>query len=209
MTASHRKLVILMADDDEEDRMLTANAIASANVTNELRFVEDGQELLDYLRREGDYTDPADSPVPGVILLDLNMPRVDGREALAQIKADPKLRRIPVVALTTSHAEQDILAIYDLGVSGYVVKPVEFDGLVEVMRSIGEYWLRVVRLPPGVESERVTRVGRGAHRRRRRAGLGADRRQAARGGGVERRHRGPERGGAAGVRRSSRRLGAA
>lgn len=141
-----KPLVILLADDDEDDRELTQEALEQGRLLNELRAVADGQELMDYLRREGDYA-AADAPRPGIILLDLNMPRKDGREALAEIKADPRLRQIPVVVLTTSSAEEDVLRTYDLGVSGFVTKPVTFDGLVQVMRVWTEYWFEVVELP--------------------------------------------------------------
>jgi CheY-like chemotaxis protein len=141
-------ITILLADDDEEDRMLTAGALEESRVVNDLRFVEDGDDLLDYLYHRGKYSDPQSSPVPGLILLDLNMPRKDGREALREIKADPDLRRIPIVVLTTSKAEEDIYRTYDLGANSFVTKPVSFDGLVNVMRDIGRYWIEIVELPP-------------------------------------------------------------
>jgi CheY-like chemotaxis protein len=140
--------MILMADDDEDDRDLARDALLEARVANPLRFVRDGQELMDYLRREGEYADPAlDAPLPGIIMLDLNMPRKNGREALAEIKADPDLRRIPIIVLTTSSDEQDVLATYELGASSYITKPVTFGGLVEVMRAWGHYWFEIVDLP--------------------------------------------------------------
>lgn len=140
-------VTILMADDDPDDRQLAADALDEARLANPLRFVEDGEELLEYLQRRERYAAPGSAPRPGVILLDLNMPRMDGREALHSIKADPNLRQIPVVVLTTSSEEEDIVASYDLGVAGYVTKPVTFLGLVEVMRQLGEYWFEIVRLP--------------------------------------------------------------
>jgi CheY-like chemotaxis protein len=140
-------IVILMADDDADDRMLTKEALEESRVLNELRFVEDGEELMDYLHRRGRFTDPADSPRPGLILLDLNMPKKDGREALKEIKADPNLRRIPVVVMTTSRAEEDIFRSYDFGASSFITKPVTFDRLVELMRTLGEYWVEFVELP--------------------------------------------------------------
>jgi CheY-like chemotaxis protein len=143
-----RPIVILLADDDEEDRMLAANALEESRVVNDFRFVEDGEELLDYLYHRGRFSDPASSPTPGLILLDLNMPRKDGREALREIKADPDLRRIPVVVLTTSKAEEDIYRTYDLGANSFITKPVSFEGLVAVMRDIGRYWIEIVELPP-------------------------------------------------------------
>ena len=149
MSAHARPIVILLADDDEEDRMLAAGALAESRVVNELRCVEDGEELLDYLYHRGDkYGAPGSSPTPGLILLDLNMPRKDGREALREIKADPDLRRIPVVVLTTSKAEEDIYRTYDLGANSFITKPVSFEGLVAVMRDIGRYWIEIVELPP-------------------------------------------------------------
>ena len=141
-------ITILMADDDEEDRALTQEALQDSRLANEMRFVVDGQDLMDYLRREGAYRDPgADAPRPGIILLDLNMPKKDGREALAEIKADPTLRQIPVVVLTTSKDEEDVLKTYDLGVNSFITKPVTFAGLVEVMRTWTRYWFEIVELP--------------------------------------------------------------
>jgi CheY-like chemotaxis protein len=140
-------ITILMADDDEDDRQLARDALHESRLRNELRCVEDGEELLDYLLRRGKYVDPASSPRPGLILLDLNMPRMDGREALLAIKADAELRRIPVVVLTTSKTEEDICRSYDLGASSYITKPVTFGGLVETMKALGRYWLEIVDLP--------------------------------------------------------------
>jgi len=148
MTDHARPIVILLADDDEEDRMLAADALQESRVVNDFRFVEDGEELLDYLYHRGRYAEPGSSPAPGLILLDLNMPRKDGREALREIKADPDLRRVPVVVLTTSKAEEDIYRTYDLGANSFITKPVSFDGLVAVMRDIGRYWIEIVELPP-------------------------------------------------------------
>jgi CheY-like chemotaxis protein len=144
-----RRITILMADDDEEDRELTQEALQDSHLANEVRFVVDGQDLLDYLRREGDYADPSvDAPRPGIILLDLNMPKMDGREALAEIKADESLRQIPVVVLTTSKDEEDVLRTYDLGGNSFITKPVTFAGLVEVMQTWTRYWFEIVELPP-------------------------------------------------------------
>ena len=140
---------ILMADDDPDDRLMAKKALKEYRLKNGIRFVEDGQELMDYLHHRGKYADPATSPQPGLILLDLNMPRKDGREALAEIKADPELRRIPVVILTTSKAEEDILRSYDLGVNSYITKPVSFQGLAEALRVLSQYWFEIVRLPNG------------------------------------------------------------
>ena len=143
-----KPITILMAEDDPDDRLLTEEAFSEALLANDLRFVEDGEELMDYLYRRGKYADVSNSPHPGLILLDLNMPRKDGREALEEIKADPNLRRIPIVVLTTSKAEEDILRTYDLGVSGFITKPVEFESLVEVVKVLGKYWFEIVELPP-------------------------------------------------------------
>ena len=145
--ATGKSIMILMAEDDADDRLLVKDALAESRVLNELRFVGDGEELLQYLRHEGPYSDPASSPRPGLILLDLNMPRKDGREALQEIKADPSLRRIPVVVMTTSKAEEDIFRSYDTGASSYITKPVTFDRLVELMRTLGYYWIEFVELP--------------------------------------------------------------
>lgn len=141
-----QSISIVIADDDEEDRMLAKEAFEEAHLMNELQFVEDGEQLLELLERRGRY---ADQHVrrPGLILLDLNMPRLDGREALSHIKSDPDLRNIPVVILTTSQSEEDVLRSYNLGVNSFIVKPVSFPGLVEVMRKLSDYWFKIVRLP--------------------------------------------------------------
>lgn len=153
MTSSTRNpITIVMADDDADDRQMAADALREARLANDLRFVEDGEELIEYLTRTGEYSEPGSAPRPGIILLDLNMPRMDGREALEAIKANPDLRRIPVVVLTTSRAEEDIYRSYDLGVAGYIPKPVTFTGLVEVMGDLAEYWFQLVELPPEHES---------------------------------------------------------
>lgn len=143
-------ITILMADDDPDDRMLTKEAFEEARLVNQLHFVEDGEELLDYLNRSGRFKTLARTPLPNLILLDLNMPRKDGREALQEIKADPLLRRIPIVVLTTSKAEEDILRTYDLGVSSFIVKPVTFKSLVELMKTLSRYWFEIVELPSEV-----------------------------------------------------------
>ncbi len=147
MNQRGNSIVILMAEDDPDDRLLSMEALEEAHLVNELYFVEDGEELLDYLNRRGKYQDEKQSPRPGLILLDLNMPRKDGREALEEIKADANLRTIPIVVLTTSKAEEDILRSYDLGVSGYITKPVSFDDLIGVMKTLGKYWFEIVELP--------------------------------------------------------------
>lgn len=147
MKVDGKPVVFLMADDDPDDRMLTKEAMVESRILNDLRFVEDGEELFEYLNRQGKYTDPATSPRPSVILLDLNMPKKDGREALKEIKADPNLRRIPIVIMTTSQSEEDILRSYDLGASSYITKPVTFDRLVDLMKALGQYWIEFVELP--------------------------------------------------------------
>ena len=147
MNRHGKPITILMADDDPDDRMMTQEAFEESRLANDLRFVENGVELMDYLHRRGKYTDPASSPRPGLILLDLNMPKKDGREALQEIKADPKLRNIRIVIMTTSKAEEDILRTYDLGASSYVTKPVTFSALVDVIQTLGKYWLEIVELP--------------------------------------------------------------
>ncbi|MEA2213540.1 MAG: hypothetical protein QOF83_3488 [Solirubrobacteraceae bacterium] len=147
---SARPLTILLADDDEEDRELARDALQNSRLANEMKFVVDGQDLLDYLRRQGRWAGPGvDAPRPGIILLDLNMPKKDGREALAEIKADESLRRIPIVVLTTSKDQADVLSTYDLGVSSFIAKPVTFGGLVDVMRTWTQYWFEIVELPNG------------------------------------------------------------
>jgi CheY-like chemotaxis protein len=138
-----------MADDDEDDRLMTKEALEEARLMNDLHFVEDGEELIEYLHRRGKYADTVTSPRPGLILLDLNMPRKDGREALREIKADPDLRQIPIVVMTTSKAEEDIFRTYDLGVSSFITKPVSFEGLVDVMKALAHYWFTIVELPAG------------------------------------------------------------
>lgn len=140
-------ITILLADDDEEDRLMTKDALMEGRLANDVRFVADGEEATDYLFRRGAYADPGDAPRPGLILLDLNMPKKDGREVLAEIKSDPKLRQIPVVVLTTSKAEEDIVRSYALGVNSFITKPVTFDGLVEAMTVFTQYWFEIVALP--------------------------------------------------------------
>ena len=147
MNEPKKTLNILMADDDEDDRLLAEEAMVESRVLNHLRFVEDGVQLMEYLRGEGDYADRDRFPLPGLILLDLNMPKMDGREALAQIKKDAELKRIPVVILTTSKAKEDMLRGYDLGAASYIAKPVTFDVLVDLMRTLGKYWVEFVELP--------------------------------------------------------------
>ncbi len=151
MNRPGKQVTILMADDDPDDRLLTKEAIIESDLPIDLRFVEDGEELLDYLYKRGKYTE--NTLRPSLILLDLNMPRKDGREALKEIKHDADLRRIPIVVLTTSQAEEDIYSTYDLGVSSYITKPVTFDALVDLMTTLGKYWFEFVQLPPRTGAE--------------------------------------------------------
>ena len=141
-------ITILLADDDEDDRVLTAGALKRSRLLNDIRFVVDGEDLIHYLHGEGKYADGGTpAPRPGLILLDLNMPKLDGREALAKIKGDPELRRIPIVVLTTSKAEEDIVRAYDLGVNSFISKPVSFEELATAMQTLAVYWFDLVELP--------------------------------------------------------------
>jgi CheY-like chemotaxis protein len=147
MRNERKPIVILLADDDEEDRMLACDALAESRLSNDIACVTDGEDLMDYLHRRGIYAPPADAPRPGLILLDLNMPKKDGREALREIKSDPNLRQIPVVVMTTSQAHEDVFQSYDSGASSFISKPVTFEGLIEVMKGLGRYWFEIVELP--------------------------------------------------------------
>ncbi len=147
MRKQGKPVIFLMADDDPDDRLLIKEAFRESLISNSIYFVENGVELLDYLRHQDGFTDPGLSPTPDLILLDLNMPKKDGREALAEIKSDPHLRYIPVVVLTTSKAEEDIMRSYDIGAASYITKPVTFEGLVEAIKGLGQYWVQIVRLP--------------------------------------------------------------
>ena len=144
----HKKPVtILMADDDEDDCLMAKEALEEARIANKILFVKNGEELVDYLYRRGPYSNSDGAPTPGLILLDLNMPKKDGREALREIKSDPCFRHIPIVVLTTSRADEDICRTYDLGVNSFISKPVSFEGLVAVMKTLGKYWFEIVALP--------------------------------------------------------------
>lgn len=149
MTVQSQPITILAAEDDPDDRVLVVEAFQESGQDNSLYFVQDGIELLQYLRKQGSYTTPATAPRPDLILLDLNMPRMDGRDALAEIKADPVLRCIPVVVLTNSNAQEDILYTYDLGGAGFIIKPETFEGMVEVAKGLNQYWFEVVELTSG------------------------------------------------------------
>jgi CheY-like chemotaxis protein len=147
MNKNVMSVVILMADDDPEDCMLTREALIESRLANTINVVSDGEELMDYLWNRGKYTDPVSAPRPGLILLDLNMPRLDGREALALIKKDPNLRRIPIIVLTTSKAEEDVFRSYDLGANSYITKPVSFEAMVAITKTFTQYWFNIVELP--------------------------------------------------------------
>jgi CheY-like chemotaxis protein len=148
-----KPITILMCDDDDDDRMLAKKALRDSRLANDMRFAVDGEDLLRYLRRKPPYAAALDAPRPGIILLDLNMPKMDGREALSEIKADPELRHIPIVVLTTSRADEDIFRTYDLGVNSFITKPVTFEGLAEVMNTLSRYWFEIVDLPQEGDGE--------------------------------------------------------
>lgn len=151
-------VTILVADDDADDRLMIRDALQENRLANDLRFVEDGEELMEYLQGTGRYSDPEKCPRPGLILLDLNMPKKDGREALREIKENPRLKGIPVVVLTTSKAEEDIYRTYNLGVNSFITKPVTFESLVTITRELGRYWFEIVELPAAGERRRETRT---------------------------------------------------
>ncbi len=142
---THKEIEILLIEDDSGDVELIKEALKESKMQNSLDVVEDGEEALAFLRREGRF---ADATEPDLILLDLNLPKKDGREVLAEIKEDPALRRIPVVVLTTSEAEKDILKSYDLHANCYITKPVDLDQFIEIVKSIQDFWLTIVKLPP-------------------------------------------------------------
>ncbi len=142
-----RPVTIVIADDDEDDRLLIIEAFKEFRLTNPIVEVVDGEELLDYLNNRGKFAGKNEPALPGLILLDLNMPRMDGREALKEIKGHPDLRRIPVVVLTTSKAEEDIIRSYDIGANSFIVKPVNAERFIEVVRSLQRYWLEIVEMP--------------------------------------------------------------
>ena len=139
---------IVVADDDADDRMLIEEALEESRLSNPVDFCVDGQDLLEYLNREGQWAELSKEGLPGLILLDLNMPRMDGRTALERIKADDRFKRIPIVILTTSKSEEDIIRTYGLGVNSFITKPVTFDGLVSIVQALTHYWFEIVALPP-------------------------------------------------------------
>jgi CheY-like chemotaxis protein len=153
MSRSNFPIRIVVADDDADDRMMIKDAFEESKLGNPVDFVEDGVELMAYLNREGKYATLSGQPYPGFILLDLNMPRKDGRTALKEIKESAELHRIPIVILTTSKAEEDIIKTYNLGVNSFICKPVSFDKLVDIVKTVGHYWIEIVALPP--ECQRV------------------------------------------------------
>lgn len=144
---SEKPVIILLAEDDPGDQELTRRALNEGKIANDLHIVSDGEQALDYLYRRGKYEDPSSSPRPSLILLDLNMPIIDGRQVLSEIKSDPKLSVIPVIALTTSKQETDILKSYQHGVNSYITKPVNIDEFIAVIMSLEDYWFRIVRIP--------------------------------------------------------------
>lgn len=145
--ASKSHVPILVADDDVDDCEMIRDAFNESRLINDLHFVKDGEELMDYLNQSGRFKDRSEYPLPGLILLDLNMPKKDGREALKEIKSDGKLRQIPVIVLTTSKAEEDVFRTYNLGVNSFITKPVAFEALVQIMKDLGRYWFEIVELP--------------------------------------------------------------
>ncbi len=153
MTEKPKPITILIADDDSDDRDMIKDAMAENRLANDLRFVPDGEELMDYLLRKGKYAALQSSPRPGLILLDLNMPKKDGREALKEIKTHPDLKSIPVVVLTTSKAQEDVYRTYNLGVNSFITKPVKFEALVNIIHDLGKYWFEIVELPPAQKKE--------------------------------------------------------
>ncbi|EJO69826.1 MULTISPECIES: response regulator [Leptospira] len=144
---NQKTIHILVAEDDPDDRLLMKDGFRENNLANPLHFVKDGEELFEFLQNEGEYSDILKYPKPGIILLDLNMPRMDGREALKTIKSIPELKKIPVIVLTTSREEEDMFKTYDLGANSFIRKPVEFEAFLETIQALGKYWLEIVELP--------------------------------------------------------------
>lgn len=142
-----KSVTVLLAEDDADDRAFAIEACRESRFTNDIAAVADGEELMEYLHGTGRYSARADHRNPSLILLDLRMPRMDGFEVLTALKADPKLQSIPVVVLTTSAAEEDIVRSYSLGVNSFITKPVTFEGLVQAVRTLGQYWFELVELP--------------------------------------------------------------
>jgi CheY-like chemotaxis protein len=149
MSQQEKRIQLLMAEDDREDQMLVKRAFEKSRLMNTLDIVENGEDLMDWLRQTGRFKN---APRPDLVLLDLSMPRKDGREVLREMKADPDLHRIPVVVLTSSSADEDILRSYNLGANSYISKPVTFEKLLEVVQALGHYWFEIVKLPPNGQS---------------------------------------------------------
>ena len=147
MRTNGKPITILLAEDDPDDRLMATEALEESRLANDLKIVEDGEELMDYLYKRGKYANMENWNLPGLILLDLNMPKKDGREALQEIKADPHLKHIPIVVLTTSDEDEDIYRTYNLGVNSFITKPVSFEGLVDIMKTLKLYWFEIVELP--------------------------------------------------------------
>ena len=145
---SKSSITILLVEDDPADQELTRRAFEEGRILNRLEIVDDGLQALEYLRQTGRYSEPGSAPRPDLVLLDLNLPGLDGREVLKAIRADPELQLIPVVALTTSRAEQDVIETYEAGVNSYITKPLAMDDFVQLLRSLERYWFEVVKLPP-------------------------------------------------------------
>lgn len=140
-------VTLVIADDDEDDRLLTIEALKDLRLINPIVEVGDGEELMDYLRHRGKFSGNKGLPLPGLILLDLNMPRMDGRQALKEIKGDPDLRRIPVLVFTTSKADEDIIRSYDIGANSFITKPLTVEAFSTVVRGLHRYWLEIVEIP--------------------------------------------------------------
>jgi CheY-like chemotaxis protein len=150
MNPTPKPITLLMADDDPGDRLLAEEALKDARLLNDFRFVENGEELMDYLHARGKFAPPAQAPRPGLILLDLNMPRKDGRTVLKEIKNHPDLRLIPIAVLTSSEDDADVYRSYDLGVSSYIVKPVTLEAILDTLQTLEKHWIQIVELPqPG------------------------------------------------------------
>jgi CheY-like chemotaxis protein len=147
MNLEKRPPIMLIAEDDPDDRQWIKEALVVTHVNAEVRFVEDGEELMDFLFHRGKYKTTSTLAYPGMIILDLNMPKKDGREALKEIKSDPRLRHIPIIILTTSKSREDVFRTYDLGANSVILKPVKFSGLTEIMQSLKQYWFEMTELP--------------------------------------------------------------
>jgi CheY-like chemotaxis protein len=148
MTSHRTPITILMADDAPDDIMLTAKAFSQCRLANELKSIGDGEELMDYLLQRGTFASPEEAPHPELIFLDINIPRMDGREAIREIKGNPEPRQIPVIVLTTSQEDRNIPRSDEQSVNSDIIKPVTFDAIAEVIRGLGNHWLEIVALPP-------------------------------------------------------------